>query len=144
MRQFFPSRPMGSEHRAPAGKTCYFKAELKLKMSSGNRRYNDATITWHVFPHFKKKLKIYFWETTSWLQASGWVFSFGQHLRTSITSNLYKAHVRKVAATAVALALHLCAYRTYATTPTVGHLQLGSNLSITITVLVYKGQEEKF
>lgn len=66
-----------TELLAAPTKTCYFKVELKLKMSSGNHRCNDATITWHVFfpPHFKKKLKI-FWggETASWFQASGWVF----------------------------------------------------------------------
>lgn len=122
-------------------KTCYFKVEPKLKMSSGNHRCNDATITWHVFfpPHFKKKLKI-FWGGKLHLGFKPlvgcflWPTSENQHYR----HNLYMAHVSKVAATAVASAFHLCAYKmSSATILTVGHLQLGSNQSTTVTVVVH-------
>lgn len=84
-----------TELLAAPTKTCYFKAELKLKMSSGNHRCIDATITWHVFPplHFKKKLKI-FWGGNCILVWSLWLgVSFGQHLRTSITDTISTWHM---------------------------------------------------
>lgn len=83
-----------TELLAAPTKTCYFKAELKLKMSSGNHRCIDATITWHVFPpSFKKEAKnilggncILVWNL--WLGVS-----FGQHLRTSITDTISTWHM---------------------------------------------------